>query len=95
MPKSRVCVYVDASILILTEAALPDGDFSRLGWKKVHVAEVASLFKLFFREMPDSLLQHELYDCFISVYGMFRIEMFLSIVYFLVLAFQFANDEFG
>jgi hypothetical protein len=52
------------------EAMRPDTDFTRLGWKKAQVAEVASLFKLFFREMPDSLLQHELYDCFISVFGM-------------------------
>ena len=52
----------------------PDTDFTRLGWKKAQVAEVASLFKLFFREMPDSLLQHELYDCFISVFGMWRGE---------------------
>ena len=52
------------------EASLPDTDFTRLALKKAHVSEVASLFKLFFREMPDSLLTHELYDCFISVYGM-------------------------
>lgn len=58
-----------ASTCAPTEASLPDADFTRLGWKKGHVSEVASLFKLFFREMPDSLLTHELYDCFISVYG--------------------------
>lgn len=57
-----------------TEASQPDTNFERLGFKKAHVSEVASLFKLFFREMPDSLLQHELYDCFISVYGMLHVS---------------------
>lgn len=72
-----------------SEASLPDTDFTRLGFKKAWVAEVASLFKLFFREMPDSLLQHDLYDCFISAFGTcFSISFILYHSMFLALTWS-------
>ena len=88
----RVYMYVNAKTVCI-EAMKPDTDFTRLGWKKAHVSEVASLFKLFFREMPDSLLQHELYDCFISVYGTFSGSYILYHLFSINVPFSFANQS--
>ena len=59
-----------AHFKFFTEAANEHPNFESLKFENFNISDITSLLKLYFRQMINPLLTHELYDCFVSAHCM-------------------------